>query len=337
MEFEVPNLPEPSFTQMQPKKIDARNEEEFPSLGGSGSSVMSNSMVRHVTYGQAGLARTKENFPALGGQTLLNGPGPSIQPSNQPKLSSNFQSKAASSNASSAAKFKSNKKPATAANLLNSFPTLPQTKPMFQPPPPKPAAAAPSRPTTSKKPAFQQVQSMRPDFSSLVNDSKKTKMAKQMQMMEDLPQTAKNENVNYMAAKHRALANNEYTSVASAVSSKVSTVTKKEVVVNADPNQFVPKLNSANMFPSLGASGSNDNGAPQWISGPKLNFSAQTVKKVEEVKKAPKNAFVNLNSLNSKSKGKYINKVEDWTPEVQPEVKKVEKNSAKKGETREVR
>lgn len=332
MEFEVPNSTEPSITQMQPQKIDARNEEEFPSLGGNSGSVVSNSMVRHVTYGQAGLARTKENFPALGSQLLQSGPGPSIQPSNQPKLSSNFQTKPVNSNVSNAAKSKSNKNQ-TAASLMNSFPTLPQTKPMSQPAS-KPVAVAPSRPTTSKKSTLK-VNQVKDDFPSLANESKKTKFGKQLQMMEDLLPQTKNENANYMSAKHRLLAN-EYTSLASAVSSKVSTVTKKEEVVNADPKQNVPKLNSANMFPSLGAGGLGENGAPQWISGPRPNFSAQVEKKVETVKKAPKNAFVNLNTLNNKNKGKYINKVEEWKPEVKQEVKKEEKKSAKKAETKEV-
>lgn len=67
---------EPQYTQSAPvqnaRVIDARNEQEFPSLGGAGASsgvtlVPGATMsIRAKAFGPAGLARTKENFPALG-------------------------------------------------------------------------------------------------------------------------------------------------------------------------------------------------------------------------------------------------------------------------------
>lgn len=68
MEFESMNY-EPSVTQNPAKILDAQNPEEFPSLGGSSTSSVTfgrpaNVSIRH-SYGPSGLARTKENFPAL--------------------------------------------------------------------------------------------------------------------------------------------------------------------------------------------------------------------------------------------------------------------------------
>lgn len=57
--------------QHPPKRIDANSEQDFPSLGGTGGNPVfrpNNVSIRQRVFGAAGLARTKENFPALGSE-----------------------------------------------------------------------------------------------------------------------------------------------------------------------------------------------------------------------------------------------------------------------------
>lgn len=64
-------LNDSSLVQHSTKKIDANNEQDFPSLGGTGSNPVfrpNNVSIRQRVFGVAGLARTKENFPALGSE-----------------------------------------------------------------------------------------------------------------------------------------------------------------------------------------------------------------------------------------------------------------------------
>lgn len=59
-----------AVVQHAPRAIDAQNEQEFPSLAGTSTntfSVRPSVSIRTKTFGPGGLARTKENFPALGG------------------------------------------------------------------------------------------------------------------------------------------------------------------------------------------------------------------------------------------------------------------------------
>lgn len=85
-----------SYTvQNPPRTIDAQNEQEFPSLGGTGASsavtlIRPNMSIRTKSFGPAGLARTKENFPALGNTNNIPDTGPNLPGSskyNQPPVS----------------------------------------------------------------------------------------------------------------------------------------------------------------------------------------------------------------------------------------------------------
>lgn len=59
---------EPDIIQVPSRVIDSKNEQEFPSLGGSGGSMIRpNVSISAKTFGSAGLVKTKENFPSLGG------------------------------------------------------------------------------------------------------------------------------------------------------------------------------------------------------------------------------------------------------------------------------
>lgn len=59
-----------AIVQHAPRQIDAQNEQEFPSLAGTSANTLSlrpSVSIRTKSFGPGGLARTKENFPALGG------------------------------------------------------------------------------------------------------------------------------------------------------------------------------------------------------------------------------------------------------------------------------
>lgn len=72
----------PSCAYLQALHIDARNEQEFPSLGNgtSAPSPLPIPMGMRAKLCSAGLARTKENFPALG--SVVSSDGPSTSCSN---------------------------------------------------------------------------------------------------------------------------------------------------------------------------------------------------------------------------------------------------------------
>lgn len=72
-EFDTPEQRqrnETVFTSVpQQRVIDARNEQEFPSLGGASTTTTTFTLRPLIprSYGTGGIARTVENFPALGG------------------------------------------------------------------------------------------------------------------------------------------------------------------------------------------------------------------------------------------------------------------------------
>lgn len=65
-EFEHEPIPYP--IQVPSRVIDSNNEQEFPSLGGNGGgAIRPNVSISAKSFGSAGLVKTKENFPSLGG------------------------------------------------------------------------------------------------------------------------------------------------------------------------------------------------------------------------------------------------------------------------------
>lgn len=268
------------YPQIQPTpQIDSKNEQQFPSLGGKpGSSVQLASSVRHITYGQAGLQRTKENYPALGNQQ----PNP-LQPSTsksskKPTASMLLKNPGGSgtvlgTNRSSAAP--ASKKvfnaaaefPALSTNTLKKSPTVTVA-------PVKPrddyfaggSVHGLSRPSTAPTP--KKAVNPSSDFPSLSTNASKKKNNNNLKALlhEDLPAPTKNVHANLVPAKHRALVD-EYVSLASKMSSKVQTIQQVDVILpKSEFKASVPKLNSANNFPSLGLSGGLEETAPQWIT-----------------------------------------------------------------------
>lgn len=66
---------------MPQRVIDARDEQQFPTLGGATAtttfSLRPNVTSIHKSYNTGGIARTQENFPALGGASAVTTPSTS--------------------------------------------------------------------------------------------------------------------------------------------------------------------------------------------------------------------------------------------------------------------
>lgn len=278
---EFDNEPEQQIVQQPPIRIDTKNDEQFPSLGGpSGPSVQLSNSVRHMNFGTSGLARTKENFPSLGGSPIAEKPknqssgkqnkmpsassllkGPAAASSKKSNNNNNKQSKAGPSNPAinkSASDFPALSQ--SSASSLFRTPAPPSGRPASTPTKVPAARPAPSASTGGyrKDPAA--------DFPSLSQTSSKKNRNKNEQLMEDMIETARNPNLKVVPSKHRGLVD-DYVSMAAQVS-KVQTVQQKDIEKPTEiVKKNVPKLNSADNFPSLGSSGAGGAGsAPQWLT-----------------------------------------------------------------------
>ena len=263
-------------TQPTPQ-IDSKNEQQFPSLGGKpGSNVQLASSVRHITYGQAGLQRTKENYPALGNQT--SNPLQATTSKNSKKPTASMLFKNNGSSGSVVGSNRSSTAPVTkkSFNAATEFPalsinTLKKSAPVSLAPVKAhdnyfatSSVQGLSRPATAPIP--KKTVNNSADFPSLSFNASKKKNIKAL-LHEDLPLPTKNVHANLVPAKHRALVD-DYVSLASKMSSKVQTIQKVDVILpKSEFKASVPKLNSVNNFPSLGLSGGSDaDSAPQWVT-----------------------------------------------------------------------
>lgn len=274
------------IVQQPPIRIDSKNEEQFPSLGPTvaGHSVQLANTVRHINYGTSGLARTKENFPSLGGLPLnekvrvQNQPTTSGKQYKVPSASSMLKGPGGSKSKSS------NNRPPSSGGLKkdpSDFPALapsmsspssssysrPAVVPQSSSFKPRPVAVAPSNAGVKK---------ITPDFPS----SSRKNRSKNEQLLEDLILPTTTVDLNLVRSKHRGLVE-DYVSMASTVS-KVQTVKQKDI--QSVPEDFVkknvPKLNSNDNFPTLG--GSSAVSAPQWLA------AKPTPQPKQEAKEAPK-------------------------------------------------
>lgn len=111
-------------TQVTAKKIiDARNEQEFPSLGNAPVTIRPTVPLNTRQFGTSGLARTKENFPALGGSSRNVEPiSAAAKPGNASTLLFKTPKPAPKAAANSATKAPAAK---TVPNTTNDFPALP--------------------------------------------------------------------------------------------------------------------------------------------------------------------------------------------------------------------
>ncbi|XP_017061988.1 E3 ubiquitin-protein ligase ZNF598 [Drosophila ficusphila] len=241
--------------------IDAGNEEQFPTLRGA-STAPSVSLVRppppsmRNLSGTSGLARTKENFPALGGGNGGGAAGSSA---------SSLAARAAQSQHPVSAVFK---KPTSAAATSSSR-NAPPSNGMLLHVSNRPAAVA-------KKAAAPQL-----DFPALPGKGNKKNLRN---LEEDMLPSGSTIPMTNISAKHRSLAD-DYVSVANPSNfQKLQMVQKEEDAAKARQEALkksAPKL-TASEFPSLGPSSSASSSravAPKPGNGSPLNWSKPTSEK----------------------------------------------------------
>ncbi|XP_031620728.1 E3 ubiquitin-protein ligase ZNF598 [Contarinia nasturtii] len=216
-----------STTNLTRKIIDARNEQEFPSLGNATINIRP-TVALNMRPSTSGLARTKENFPALGGGSSQREPfkPPSTaQTVNASTLLFKTPAKPASNNNNNT----SNKNGAT--NKAKSTPTKSNDFPAL------PGGSS----SSSKRSNLESDMIETPlSFSSSAVSSKHRVLVQAF----DTSSSAAN-----------ALANQ-----------KIKTIQRTETKSQSVAADYVPSIKSKENFPALGGASSSV-GAPQWLNG----------------------------------------------------------------------
>lgn len=252
------------------------NAEDFPSLaGGTGASLVlaGNITMRQVSYGQAGLARTKENFPALSG---LGGSIAAPSTSSGPSIKSANASK--SSKPSTSSLLKTTPQQSTAPFVASSSSNQKGTKSVQN-------TQVPNRPKEPNKKEMTVVDAFPALPTATTKSAKKNNKINSNLIMEDFTEVS-TVDVNLVNAKHRATLMENYVSVAAAKAPKINLVKKDELITEKKTN-VVPTLNSINNFPSLGDSSAGTSSAPIWVS------STNGPTKKQKGNKNQENSFVN--------------------------------------------
>lgn len=256
--------------------IDAQNEQEFPSLGNAPVTIRPTVALNTRQFGSSGLARTKENFPALGGNDsaprVLSAP-------NLPNASAIlFKTPAPAkpstnnaSNASSNAKQKLN-----IVKSVSDFPALPggnapsssRSFESFN----VAAVKAPATKASSAKQKQNATIKTARDFPSLgtaYTASSRSSNNISRDLESDLIVETPVYDLSTVSSKHRALVQS-YESVSSSgqVNQKINTVQRVESKAQTSNPDFVPLINSKKSFPALGGGGnaSTNTSAPQWLN-----------------------------------------------------------------------
>lgn len=254
-------------------RIDTRNERDFPSLGNAPVTVRSVAAAPLSFATRSGLARTQENFPSLGG----NDAAPRL-----PTASHSIPASAVLFKSSTTSKPNANTAKAKAAkskpnpNSPSDFPALPGN---FSAPIQRNFDAnivmstnhvAKAKPTKSKPNNTNTTN----DFPSLIGNSLSRN---QRDLDDDLILTTPSFNMTAVPAKHRQLVPT-YESVGSNShqNQKLQTVQRVETK-SQSVNNFIPKINSKEMFPSLGPTSSSAP-PPQWLNAPKTKQPIQSKK-----------------------------------------------------------
>ncbi|XP_017475514.1 PREDICTED: zinc finger protein 598 [Rhagoletis zephyria] len=252
--------------------IDRSNEEDFPLLGGSSGgpsvSLVPAPFVR-LRGATSGLARTKENFPALG----AGGGGESSTQSHQsaPPISTVLRKAPAVS---------------TGAGSRTTGSGGGNTDPMV--------LHVSNRPTSSGAHNSGAVakKSNTLDFPALPSSSKSKKNASRTPIDEDMLPSGAHIPLSNVAAKHRTLVD-DYVSVANPNSfRKIQTVQKEELEAKnrkAAEQANAPKLTSQD-FPSLGGGTASRSGQAlpnNWAKAPKQSDKKQRELENRKAKVAP--------------------------------------------------
>uniref|UniRef100_A0A1I8Q1W3 RING-type E3 ubiquitin transferase n=1 Tax=Stomoxys calcitrans TaxID=35570 RepID=A0A1I8Q1W3_STOCA len=250
-EIEEPAYSQPSVAQSRPN-INPGSEQEFPSLAG-GSSAPSLSLTRPppptiINHNRvSGLARTKENFPALGGNSAnsgINGDGGGFnnaaKTQQQQPISAMLKKKPTPATGAVPRTPAPKNGPSTSSGMVIHVSN-------------RPAANVTAGP--AKKPSAM-------DFPAL--PAGKSKKGKAVALNEDMSTSGLQLPVSTVAAKHRTLVD-DYVSVANPANfQKIQMVQKEELEAKARKEaeaRSAPKLTSQD-FPSLGGAAPARSSAP---------------------------------------------------------------------------
>lgn len=242
-DWETPNMP-----QRQPV-IDARNEQEFPSLGnGPAIPIRQAAPLSARVMGSRGIAKTKENFPALGSSVhSTNSASASGYSVNVRPNVSNFKPPETASALFKAGKPKS----------IQPQPSIP--KPTIGPQDFPSLASGSSNPfsfsKTTAKPKFQEKASMGGGGSG---SNSRT------ELQNDFIEPSATFSMAVVSAKHRGMVTS-YESVGSENGSKISIMQQAESSKKAS-KEPAPELSSSDSFPTLSKASASPASAPQWIT-----------------------------------------------------------------------
>lgn len=231
----MPTTSTTSFSQPR-KIIDARNEQEFPSLGGNAPINIRPTVTLNMRPSTSGLARTKENFPALGGSSSHN-----REPFKPPSSGSRVDA--------STLLFKIPAQKASTNNTSN-----------------KPNAANKTKTVPIKS----------HDFPALPGSSSSSSRSHRAKMEDDMIETPLTLNSFAVSAKHRALVQAyESVSANMMANQKIKTIQQAETKLQSVSNEKVPSIKSKDNFPALGGGGlasmtpmaAVTSTPPQWLNG----------------------------------------------------------------------
>lgn len=274
--------------------IDARNEQDFPSLGNGPSVPMrQNIPLNNRVFGTKGLAKTKENFPALGGSTSNTAINLRAVPLSAPSTSQETASALLKyPQKSIATKPKVNLAQPTAIkskpalnNSVADFPSLPGGlgNPLASNKATKKFAAAVIKAkalppvkviSTKQTPSLHRTLSDYPSLSGISAQNNRKDLE------EDFIDTTPNFSMANLSAKHRALVPSYESISFGQSSSKINTIQRTEVEkTSPTSNERTPVLNSKS-FPALGGSSAAAT-APQWLN----NNTAKSKKQPQISKK----------------------------------------------------
>lgn len=291
------------------------------------------------SFGTKGLAKTKENFPALGGSNSNT----VMPPPSAPSTSRRDAATALFKNPPKpTAKVKSNQSqpPAAKSSLTKSvvdFPSLPGASgnPLLSTIKAKPATpvVTPAKTKSHEKTANAKTVSLSrsvSDFPSLTGDSKND-------LQTDFIESSPSFSMATVSAKHRALVPS-YESVSGGQSgSKINTIQRVETTKPSSANNVrAPVINSKANFPALGNASASAAPAPQWLAAGQAK-SKKPTQMSKKLKVAPAPLLEQTSTANSinkqkpeeKSKSKNENKKDDGTTDSKKSSKKEKKNVAK--------
>lgn len=282
--------------------IDARNEQEFPLLGNAPVSIRPSVTLNTRPFGTSGLARTKENFPALGGNDAAV--PQQYAAANMPKASAILFRTPALAKPTTTANSAKAKQKVVVMKSANDFPALPGA-----------ISYASSRgsnnhrdldsnlfasaPTFKSKPniAKQKVVTAKPvsDFgasfggnAAVSSRSSNSHRDLDSDLIEAPPPAF---NLSVVSSKHRALVQSyESVSTSGQLNQTLKTVQRVETKSLASNNDAAPIINSKKNFPSLGASSvaTANAAAPQWLNAAPPKYKKDPVQsKKSKVAPAP--------------------------------------------------